>query len=118
MGSGPAVPPAPGINEVLPPHTHGGASSSASTSTAVADSPEMPSKQTATESNGRTAMAKDASHAELGDGKHDHSLENENGGDQNGHDHSDENALDDGGHGHSHGSMNMRGVFLHVLGDA
>lgn len=53
-------------------------------------------------------MAVNASEAEAGYG-HDHSHE--------GHDHSG-GGHSHGAHGHSHGSMNMRGVFLHVLGDA
>lgn len=41
--------------------------------------------------------------------------------DEHDHDHGDEDGDDHHGHshgGHSHGNMNMRGVFLHVLGDA
>jgi solute carrier family 30 (zinc transporter), member 1 len=30
----------------------------------------------------------------------------------------DQSSGDHGGHGHSHGDLNMRGVFLHVMGDA
>jgi zinc transporter 1 len=62
-------------------------------------------------------MAVNASDAEAGHGDHGH-----------GHDHSHEGHGSHGSHGshghsgggggHSHGSMNMRGVFLHVLGDA
>jgi zinc transporter 1 len=59
--------------------------------------------------------AKTASDAEEGHG-HSHGEEDHGhdhgsaGGDDHGHSH--------GGGGHSHGSMNMQGVFLHVLGDA
>lgn len=48
---------------------------------------------------------------------HDH-------GDHAGHDHGEEghdhehDHTEGGGGGHDHGSMNMEGVFLHVLGDA
>lgn len=114
------TPPAPGQNEVRPPtsskhqHSHDVPSSTASSSTAAA-----------TETNGHAGhdhaghnhangeahnhahaksggkLAKDAAHAEEGHG-HDHSHGS------GGHSHG----------GHSHGSMNMRGVFLHVLGDA
>jgi len=49
------------------------------------------------------------SHGDEGHGDHDHGS---SGGDDHGHSHGG------GGHGHSHGSMNMQGVFLHVLGDA
>jgi zinc transporter 1 len=57
---------------------------------------------------GHTHLAKSASQAEEGTA---HAREH---GEEDGHGHSHES----GGHGHSHGSMNMRGVFLHVLGDA
>ena len=39
---------------------------------------------------------------------HHHRKPRDAGGDSHGH----------GGHGHSHGDLNMRGVFLHVMGDA
>lgn len=42
--------------------------------------------------------------------------------DHNGHNHNQSKDSHDGhghgGHGHSHGDLNMRGVFLHVMGDA
>ncbi|ODO07351.1 solute carrier family 30 (zinc transporter), member 1 [Cryptococcus wingfieldii CBS 7118] len=62
------------------------------------------------------SSASDHSHAghSHAEGEHDHA-----------HDHGkmaknvdDAEAGHSHGHGHSHGSMNMRGVFLHVLGDA
>lgn len=98
---------------------HGDGSSSPSASTAVADSPELtpvPSRG----ANGKRTHAKDADHAEQGHGSHDHDHSHENG---KGHDDHDHSSGGGGGHGHSHGghdhgSMNMRGVFLHVLGDA
>ena len=34
------------------------------------------------------------------------------------HNHTKPNSADQKGHGHSHGDLNMRGVFLHVMGDA
>jgi solute carrier family 30 (zinc transporter), member 1 len=54
---------------------------------------------------------------------HDHSHAQENGKviTESGHTHSPDEASGGGGHGHGghgHGSMNMKGVFLHVLGDA
>jgi zinc transporter 1 len=59
--------------------------------------------------------AKSASDAEEGHG-HSH------GEEEHGHDHGsaggDDHGHSHGGGGHSHGSMNMQGVFLHVLGDA
>ena len=60
--------------------------------------------------------AKDASVAAQGHGHdgHDHEGDEHVHESQGGDSHA-------GGHshgGHSHGSMNMRGVFLHVLGDA
>ncbi|KAK4688903.1 solute carrier family 30 (zinc transporter), member 1, partial [Tremellales sp. Uapishka_1] len=88
-GSGtPAVPKA-GTNETLNPasSTAEEASSSASTGTAVGDTP--------------------AEHDHAG---HDHGKDV--GDAEEGHGHGG------GGHGHDHGSMNMRGVFLHVVGDA
>lgn len=40
-------------------------------------------------------------------------------GTHTGHNHTQpKDAKSSGGHGHSHGDLNMRGVFLHVLGDA
>ena len=61
-------------------------------------------------------LAKDANQAEQGNvGKHSHDHNHSNGHDhgKGGHEHDH-----GGGGGHSHGSMNMRGVFLHVMGDA
>lgn len=34
------------------------------------------------------------------------------------HNHSHSHGKESGGHGHSHGSMNMRALVLHVMGDA
>ena len=109
MNSGNVVPPAPGISEVLSPHAPSN-SSAASASTAVADTPLLKHADHDHESaeDVREHLAKDANEAEQGvaDG---HSHEDGHG---HGHGHGH------GGHGHDHGSMNMRGVFLHVLGDA
>ncbi|ORY29010.1 cation efflux protein [Naematelia encephala] len=109
----------PGGNETLPlPQTDLSASSVASASTTVADSPPDEALENGDhdhdhEGHKHVHMAKDASEAEQGIA-HDH--------DHEGHDHSHDEGKGDGhghgGHGHSHGSMNMRGVFLHVMGDA
>jgi zinc transporter 1 len=101
MGSGNAVPPVPGQNEVLSPHAEE-APTSASSNTAVEEGSDHAAHDHAGHSHGG-ALAKSANEAEHG---HSH-------GDDDGHGHGG-----GGGHGHSHGSMNMRGVFLHVLGDA
>jgi zinc transporter 1 len=104
-GSGNAIPPVPGHNEVLAPHHE--EDSTASSGTAVEDgessgSPVVDSH--AGHNHGKSlALAKNVEEAEHG---HSH-----DGDDGHGHGGGD-------GHGHSHGSMNMRGVFLHVLGDA
>jgi zinc transporter 1 len=73
--------------------------------------------------DGKSKLAKDASAAEAGDGHdhahghgHDHSHAG-HGAQGEEHDHAHD-GYGHGGHGHSHGSMNMHGVFLHVLGDA
>ncbi|KAK8865800.1 hypothetical protein IAR55_000947 [Kwoniella newhampshirensis] len=109
-GSASRIPPIPGQNEDLPPvGTENSVSSTASTSTAVAES---------SSAKDVSPVRKAHEHDNEGHEGHDHS-HNENSNLANtasdaeaghGHDH--------GGHGHSHGSMNMRGVFLHVLGDA
>ena len=108
MSSGPAkIPPAPGVNEVHSPHVAQSASSNTSTTTAVADTPSTKAVEHEHEHSGHDHqhLAKDSNDAEQGKA-HDHSHENQ------GHSHEGEE------HGHDHGSMNMRGVFLHVLGDA
>jgi zinc transporter 1 len=110
-GSGNAVPPLPGHGEVLAPHAEEGNSTTASSSSATAvgesraSSPVVDSHEGHDHSHspeqGKGTLAQDASEAE-----HGHSHDEEDG-----HGHG-------GGGGHNHGSMNMRGVFLHVLGDA
>ncbi|WWD18017.1 hypothetical protein CI109_102464 [Kwoniella shandongensis] len=112
LGSASRIPPVPGQNEDLPPvGMDNSVSSTASTSTAVAESSSGKGVTPISEGHehehddhdghghshdATTTLAKNSNDAEAGHG-HDH-----------GH----------GGHGHSHGSMNMRGVFLHVVGDA
>ncbi|KAF2754099.1 cation efflux protein [Pseudovirgaria hyperparasitica] len=49
---------------------------------------------------------------------HSHSHVKKSGADHKKHHHSQPKKKGKGGHGHSHGDLNMRGVFLHVLGDA
>lgn len=86
------------------------ASSSASATTAVADAHDHDGH--------KHVHAKDVNAAEEGHAPHDHGHEHG----ENGHSHGEEGGASHGhshgGHGHSHGSMNMQGVFLHVLGDA
>ncbi len=68
------------------------------------------------EGNGHAHGTNGNGHA--GHDDHDHNHDHEDH-DHSGHAHGDEDKKGGGGgHGHSHGSMNMRGVFLHVLGDA
>ncbi|GFZ43150.1 Cobalt uptake protein COT1 [Saitozyma sp. JCM 24511] len=117
QGSASAIPPVPGTNEVLPPpprhqHAHvpreeeSSAASAASTNTAVGE----------TSPNGR------GKHVHTGPHKHKHAGDASEAEEGRAHDHDHaENGQDAGGGGHgghSHGSMNMRGVFLHVMGDA
>ncbi|KAL1407704.1 Zinc resistance conferring protein [Vanrija albida] len=98
--------PNPGSNETIPPPSSGEDSSSAGASTAV--------DETAVNTPNNTDIVKANDH----DHDHDHADSAdaaERGGNHAGHNHGA------GGHGHghgSHGSMNMHGVFLHVLGDA
>lgn len=95
--------------------------SSASTNTAIAEvSPGI--KAADAKHNGHSHKhAKDVNAAEQGGDSHDHAHGHE-GHDhgENRHDHGDDDGHghSHGGHGHSHGSMNMQGVFLHVMGDA
>lgn len=91
------------------------------TTTAFAEiSPKLKADD-AQENGVKPKHAKDANAAEQGGNasvpndldlevRDDEDDDSHNGGDAHGHSH--------GGHGHSHGSMNMQGVFLHVLGDA
>jgi len=104
--SGNFGPPAPGANEIRSPHAPSN-SSSATSSTAVTETPlSKPDDHDHDHADpGHQHLAKDSNDAEQGKA-HDHSHQ----GKDQGHSH--------GGDGHSHGSMNMRGVFLHVLGDA
>ncbi|WWC66485.1 uncharacterized protein I206_100387 [Kwoniella pini CBS 10737] len=115
-GSASKVPPVAGQNDTLPPFggLNDGNSSTASSATIVTQSaPAAPAKSNLSHSN---------SHDH--DHEHDHNDGNGNGKKlatnasdaENGH--ADEHDHGHGGHGHSHGSMNMQGVFLHVLGDA
>jgi len=104
--SGPTVAPMPGSNETRAPTN--AESSSASTSTAV-EGASPPLKADVTHGSHGHSHAKDAvSAAEEG---HAH-------GDDDGHSHGKDDGHGHSGGGHSHGSMNMHGVFLHVLGDA
>lgn len=96
--------PIPGSNETLPP------GHSPSATPAGEDAPVVVTPATPKVPEGNLI---DPSAAERGEA---HS--NGHQGHGHDHDHDHDKALDLGGHGHSHGSMNMRGVFLHVLGDA
>lgn len=130
-GNSPSVshlqPPAPGSNETKSP-----------TYAAVAASGDAPA--TSTSGSSSTAVEEHnhdhdhdhdhdhgaKGHKHKGDHKHDankahnddhdHDHDHGDGAASGGHGHS--HGGGGGGHGHSHGSMNMRGVFLHVLGDA
>ncbi|WVW82148.1 hypothetical protein I302_104154 [Kwoniella bestiolae CBS 10118] len=110
-GSASRIPPTAGQNDTLPPV--GGSASTASSATAVTES-------------GPAALTKSklsTSHSHDHDHEHDHGNNNKllasTASDaENGHSHDHDHGHGHGGHGHSHGSMNMRGVFLHVLGDA
>ena len=111
------------------------ASATSSDTTAVANTPARSPMEL--RGNGHSghghSHAKDADDAEQGHGAHDHDHDHSNGAngkkrhdhgqDHDGHAHGSGgeghgHSHGGGGHGHSHGSMNMRGVFLHVLGDA
>ena len=115
------------------------ASASSSDTTAVANTParspiNAPRSQHEHDHSAHgQSHARDADDAEQGHGADDHDHSNGSNGKQPySHDHENENGGHahgsagghghshgaGGGHGHSHGSMNMRGVFLHVLGDA
>ncbi|BEJ15897.1 hypothetical protein CspHIS471_0505020 [Cutaneotrichosporon sp. HIS471] len=91
--------PQPGTNETMapPPREVVASSSTPSTDNTVVDEPVSP------KTIPPTKHADDADAAERGNG-HDHD-----------HDHKPAKAPTSG---HAHGSMNMRGVFLHVMGDA
>ena len=103
MSSGHAIPPVPGVNEVHSPHVAQSASSTTSTTTAVADTP----------------MTKVVDHEHDHAGHDHHHLAKDSDDAEQGKVHESEGHSHGGGeHGHAHGSMNMRGVFLHVLGDA
>lgn len=92
--------PNPGSNETIPPPSTSTEGSSAGTSTAVDDTAvNTPTNDVV------KAHDHDHDHADSADAA-------ERGGNHAGHNHGAA-----GGHG-SHGSMNMHGVFLHVLGDA
>lgn len=72
-------------------------------------------------SNGRRiALPKEPEDAHTRD--HAHGAEGSSNAHPHSHSHGAPSKADekpeDHGHGHSHGNMNMRGVFLHVLGDA
>ncbi|WVR05770.1 hypothetical protein IAU60_002795 [Kwoniella sp. DSM 27419] len=107
-GSASRVPPAEGQNETLPPV--GGSASSTLTALSNGHS----------KAHSHSHSHSDADH----DHDHDHGASHgkklaANASDaEAGHSHDDGHGHGHGGHGHSHGSMNMRGVFLHVLGDA
>jgi zinc transporter 1 len=96
--------PQPGTNETIAPQPREAAASSSTPTTdnTAVDEPVSP-KTVPTPKH-----APDADAAERGNGhSHDHD-----------HDHDHKPARQAPTSGHSHGSMNMRGVFLHVLGDA
>ncbi|KAF2132510.1 cation efflux protein [Dothidotthia symphoricarpi CBS 119687] len=50
--------------------------------------------------------------------EHHHEASKSKDNKHTGHKHNQPKDQKSGGHGHSHGDLNMRGVFLHVLGDA
>ncbi|OCF41382.1 solute carrier family 30 (zinc transporter), member 1 [Kwoniella heveanensis CBS 569] len=117
-GSASRVPPAAGQNDTLPPVGES-ASSSASAATAVTQSAPAKGRSPSPHSH-------DHDHEHSHDHDHDHEHDHDEGNNNNlasnasdaeaGHGHSHDHGH--GGHGHSHGSMNMQGVFLHVMGDA
>ena len=126
-GSSSAIPPIPGSNDTrtptgqvkvpLPPAPSSSVSTSGST--VVDPSPRDASPKAVSHDHEEHDHASHEGH----DHSHEHAHDlnqAENGskvnGNGNGHDHDHSHGA--GGHGHSHGSMNMRGVFLHVLGDA
>lgn len=100
----------------LTPHTET-TSATGSSNTAVEDHGHSHSH------DGHEHLAKNDNDAEQGK-PHFHGHEgHDHDHDHDGHDHGaaengGEAGHSHGGHGHSHGSMNMQGVFLHVLGDA
>ncbi|KAL7423782.1 Zinc resistance conferring protein [Cryptotrichosporon argae] len=135
------VPPLVGSNETRPPTGAGTGAQPAdltasehSEATAVGESSptqtpsyaQVAAPHTHTHKHKHVHLAQDADVAERGTGAahhghaHGHGAGDAHGDDGHVHDDADK---DDGGdhahgHGHSHGSMNMHGVFLHVLGDA
>jgi len=94
--------PAPGTNETIAP-----SATTTSSETAVEDAAAVPPAAPSTEApvGNHANSASDAERGVAAPNGHDH-------------DHEDEDGHAHGGPGHSHGSMNMHGVFLHVLGDA
>ncbi|WVQ88363.1 hypothetical protein IAS59_002097 [Cryptococcus gattii] len=90
LSSASMVPPVPGQNDVLPPKA-----------SKKDDRDEAPDHEHGQGNDNGKKLAGNASDAESG---HSHVAQAEQG--------------KHGGHGHSHGAMNMRGVFLHVVGDA
>ncbi|WWC86110.1 uncharacterized protein L201_000981 [Kwoniella dendrophila CBS 6074] len=129
-GSASRIPPSAGQNDTLPPvgnnNKNGSSSPQSSTNTAVTES--------APAALGKSKLVLNHSDSHDHDHDHDHEHEHDHGNGknkkalaknasdaENGHSHDHDDLGHDhghGGHGHSHGSMNMRGVFLHVLGDA
>lgn len=109
LSSAGMVPPVPGQNDVLPPVRGDGNSTSSSTvvdngkkkASKKDDRDEAHNHEYGRGNDNGTKLAGNASDAESG---HSHVAQAEQG--------------KHGGHGHSHGAMNMRGVFLHVVGDA
>ncbi|ADV21187.1 solute carrier family 30 (zinc transporter), member 1 [Cryptococcus gattii Ru294] len=109
LSSASMVPPVPGQNDVLPPVRGDGNSTSSSTvvdngkkkASKKDDRDEAPDHEHGQGNDNGKKLAGNASDAESG---HSHVAQAEQG--------------KHGGHGHSHGAMNMRGVFLHVVGDA
>ncbi|KIR43431.1 solute carrier family 30 (zinc transporter), member 1 [Cryptococcus deuterogattii Ram5] len=109
LSSAGMVPPVPGQNDVLPPVRGDGNSTSSSTvvdngkkkGSKKDDRDEAHNHEYGQGNDNGTKLAGNASDAESG---HSHVAQAEQ--------------AKHGGHGHSHGAMNMRGVFLHVVGDA
>ncbi|ORX34276.1 cation efflux protein [Kockovaella imperatae] len=141
-GSGNIVPPAVGTNEIREPRQRpqsvpaakpvgssglDGSSSASSDTTAVVESGSNHSH--AKDHDHKHKHSKDVNQAEQGGHAHQHDHDHDhdhghthgeavNSGHDHDHSHGGGGHGHGHGHGHSHGSMNMRGVFLHVLGDA
>ncbi|KAK6905560.1 hypothetical protein I203_106390 [Kwoniella mangroviensis CBS 8507] len=114
-GSASRIPPSAGQNDTLPPV--GGSASTTSSATVVTESaPAAPAKSKLSVAHGHDHDHDHEHDHDHGNGNNKKPLASNASDAENGHSH--DHGHGHGGHGHSHGSMNMRGVFLHVLGDA